>query len=302
MISRRKFLQLGTGALAGLTAASAFAFESTTDQVEFVHKQVMLSRLPREFENYKIGFLTDVHLSPALPEEWIIHCLELLKEQEIDLLALGGDYLWIPQTSTSKIYGRERNPKYSYAGGLEMAGPIYEDFAACVASFIPRDGAYAVLGNHDRWYSPNLCKNALLTNKIELLLNTSAIIQRGESRLVLFGVDDYWTGFPSLHPLPPRQKHELRIVLSHNPDFLSVVHRNNWDHFDLGLCGHTHGGQIRLPGLGAPFYNITDTRLKEGLVNLEDKWVYTSRGLGMVELPYRINCRPEVTLLELRQA
>ena len=90
--------------------------------------------------------------------------------------------------------------------------------------------------------------------------------------------------------------------MSHNPDYISrLLEIQPEYHFDLALCGHTHGGQIRLPGMGAVMSQIQDPRFVAGLVNINGKQVYTSRGLGVVGLPFRYDCPPEVTVFTLKR-
>ena len=92
-------------------------------------------------------------------------------------------------------------------------------------------------------------------------------------------------------------------MANHNPDFTSLIHTRGVSSFDLALSGHTHGGQVCIPALGAISYNINDLRLGEGLFTFPDgSQSYTSRGIGVVEFPYRINCPPEVTVLQLTKA
>ncbi len=92
-------------------------------------------------------------------------------------------------------------------------------------------------------------------------------------------------------PLPA----PIRIVLSHNPDTKKFIARQQWD---LLLCGHTHGGQIRIPLAGAPFAPVRDRRFIEGLHLWRGRWLHITRGVGNVR-GVRINCRPEVSLLDL---
>ena len=136
---------------------------------------------------------------------------------------------------------------------------------------------------------------------IDLLINQQRTITREDQTLQIFGVDDFLTGIPSPPPRNTlREGLDTRIIISHNPDYISAILASEPDyHFDLALCGHTHGGQIRLPGVGAVMSQIRDDRFVSGLVTIERKKVYTSRGLGVVGLPIRYNCPPEVTVFRL---
>ena len=85
------------------------------------------------------------------------------------------------------------------------------------------------------------------------------------------------------------------LLLAHNPDTKDVAWPFAWDAM---LSGHTHGGQVVLPWIGPPFVPVEDRRFIAGLHSWRDRWIYTTRGVGNI-LGVRVNCRPEVTLLEV---
>jgi hypothetical protein len=139
---------------------------------------------------------------------------------------------------------------------------------------------------------------------VDLLINKERIISRKDQTLRIFGVDDFLTGLPTGPPHDElRRGRDIRLIVSHNPDYISALLSFRPDyHFDLALCGHTHGGQICLPYVGAVMRQIRDPRFIAGMVRLGEKIVYTSRGLGVVGLPIRIDCPPEVTVFTLARA
>ena len=99
-----------------------------------------------------------------------------------------------------------------------------------------------------------------------------------------------------MHKVP---QGDFRVLLVHNPDFNEILPEVR---VDLALSGHTHGGQVRLPWLGAPIVpSCFGHKYAAGLVQSPRSPVYVSRGLGMANVPIRFNCRPEVTLLRLRR-
>ena len=189
-------------------------------------------------------------------------------------------------------------------GYSEQASTAYELVSSIIAEVNAPEGIVAVYGNHDRWTIPKFCHKQFTSRQIRILINESIELNRSGSILRLIGVDDYWTGIPRIPKLPVRTKNskEVRILISHNPDFLSPLINQRQNIFDLGLCGHTHGGQIKLPVVGALHYNIRDLRLSEGLYQNDYCSVYTTRGVGVVEIPYRVNCNPEVSILNLTRA
>jgi len=88
---------------------------------------------------------------------------------------------------------------------------------------------------------------------------------------------------------------EMKIVLAHNPDSKDYLGDFDWQ---LMLCGHTHGGQIAVPLLGAPHAPIKDKRFIEGLNPWRDRFIYTTRGVGSL-YGTRLYCRPEVSIIDL---
>ena len=142
--------------------------------------------------------------------------------------------------------------------------------------------------------------SALEDSQVQVLRNSSSMVEIRGQRLRLVGLEDIWSGSPnaatafSAHAgaqLPT-------VVLSHNPDSKRLLFANDWQ---LALCGHTHGGQVVLPIVGAPFVPIDDKAFTAGLNDWKGRKIYTSRGVGNL-YGVRFNCPPEVSLIELRPA
>lgn len=296
MISRRQFL-IGTAAV-GATGIAGFATGDTTENLVLEQVEVPVRNLSPLFDGYKIGFLTDVHFGVCVSERLIKSALTLLADSQMDLLLLGGDYLWVPESGFANTVRVVRSPQFSSLSPLEASHAIFESLSSLIARFAPRDGIWGVFGNHDRWTHPTACQESFNRHGIPLLKNDSITVERGDVSLEVVGVDDYWTGIPRI----TSRKGDVRILLSHNPDYPAELgSRGDFD-FDLALSGHTHGGQIRIPGIDrAPLCNIYHRRYTEGLVPCGDGFVYTSRGIGVVEVPYRYFCPPEVTLITLKK-
>jgi hypothetical protein len=208
-----------------------------------------------------------------------------------------------------------RNAKYAlpYEG---LPRVLYTTFARAAASVTAPDGVFAVLGNHDNWHGGKLCVDIFQSFGIKTLQNEEHVIQRGDAALVLIGVDDYLTGMPSFPESKlnqivatygsrarfgsTSQKSVVSLLLAHNPDYVGDLFRFTDRSVDIALCGHTHGGQIKIPGTPyTPFCNVQNRRFLEGLQATSKGTVYTSRGLGVVEIPIRISCRPETCIFTL---
>ena len=116
---------------------------------------------------------------------------------------------------------------------------------------------------------------------------------------VLGLLDDAWSGEPDLADALADAPQGVPVVLmAHEPDFA-----DEWSvdkRVSLQLSGHSHGGQVRLPGLGIPMLPQHARRYPAGLYRVNGMWLYTTRGVGMVGPPVRFNCRPEITLFTLR--
>lgn len=298
--TRRDFIKLSSLALPlALMPSSDPWLEFTTDKFEVIKQTISIDNLPEEFTNYRIGLLSDIHLGPVVPNEWLDYAISQLNIAKIDLLVLGGDYLWIPEKSISNLLSVTRNNNFKGIPTKNLPRHVYSTAADIISMAKAPDGIIGIFGNHDNWHSPTDCFVEFGKREIKLLKNESSTIRKQHSKLTLIGVDDYWTGIPTLPKINERKANqEVRILLSHNPDIMAGA-TTITPEFDLVLCGHTHGGQIKLPLIGTPHYNIRDLRFKEGLCRLGKTSIYTTRGLGVVEFPYRINCKPEITVLEL---
>ena len=265
--------------------------------------EVAIPGLPRAFDRYRIGFFTDIHLGIWVPDEWVAWGIEKLRAARPDMLVLGGDYILANDNPLWPMLGWIRNEAYAGMDSEDAVPRIFSSAAKILASHVPPDGIVAVVGNHERWNSFELFHQAFREYpEIRVLVNDEIEVRRSEQSLYFFGVDDFLTGIPL--PLPPRtvEGRAARVLVSHNPDYISELLRSGNADFQLALCGHTHGGQIRLPGLVSLTAPVEDQRFLAGLVQAEGRQVYTSRGLGVVGLPFRVNCPPEVTVIELRSA
>jgi predicted MPP superfamily phosphohydrolase len=243
------------------------------ERVELVRNRVVSPLLPPRFDGFTILHLSDLHLD--LNPGAMRRVMALLPGLEYDLCVLTGDYR-----------GRTYGPIEATLDALaelraEIAGPIY-----------------GVLGNHD---TVRLVPG-LEAMGIRLLLNEHVAIERGEQRIHLAGIDDahyFWAD--NIEKAASGIPHdEFSILLSHTPEiYRQAAHAD----FDLLLAGHTHGGQICLPG-AVPI--TLDSRLPRrygaGPWRYHTMTGYTSVGCGSSVVPVRFNCRPEITLHRLERA
>jgi hypothetical protein len=238
---------------------------------------VTLPYLPAGWDGATIAVIADMHIGPYSTLDDARAIVHLCNNLQPDIIALVGDYV-------------------SEAAAISRAlVEVLRDLRCNI-------GKFAVLGNHDYWSDPAAMRHTLQSADIDLLCNAHRTVSRNDTPLCIAGVDDLWSTRPgpdiqaTLADVPTST---CRIVLCHNPDY--VVQLPTQPRVDLMIAGHTHGGQVRLPLLGAPILPITHREYAEGLTTAPRCKVFTSRGLGMVSVPVRFNCPPELPLLTLRQ-
>ncbi len=285
MWTRRQFLRrlTATALLSGAGGGVYGLHEAKVCQVERL--SIALRHLPAAFDGTTVAFVTDTHYGPGVPLSYLERVVAMTNALHPDIVALGGDYV-----QRSRYLQPRGGHRHYIAPGV-----------AVLAGLRAPLGRFAVLGNHDRKESAMLTRRALADNALVDLTNTGVWLERGGSRLRLCGVDDYATGRPNLrYALGDTRLDDACLLLSHNPDF---VERIRDPRVDLVLSGHTHGGQIVLPLVGAP---VTASRYGQkyvrGLVQGPTARVYVSRGVGTIGPPIRFGAPPEVTFLTLRQS
>jgi hypothetical protein len=136
---------------------------------------------------------------------------------------------------------------------------------------------------------------------LPVLINQGVSIQQGKGSIFVAGLDDGWSGTPDLdETLDGANSSEPVILLCHEPD---LADRYSLDgRVDVQLSGHTHGGQIRLPGIGAMVLPYLGRKYDIGLYRVNEMLLYTNRGLGVISEPVRFNCPPEISQFILQSA
>ena len=278
-MTRRRFLRRaafvggGVAAAGGLAALDAFALEPRWIAVE--RSDVAIPGLAPGLDGLRLVLISDTHCGPWTRPAYVGKAVRLANAQRPDAVLLLGDYC-------------HRHRRYIEPGIEPLA-----DLEA-------PHGVFAVLGNHDHWEDAPRTRAALAAGGIVELTNASRRIEKGGGTLAIGGVDDLWTG-----PQEPGRAFAgvpdgvPRILMSHNPDYAEELPEGL--RVDLMVSGHTHGGQVWLPIVGAP---IVPSRYRQkyrgGLVDGPRCPVYVSRGLGTITPPVRFLCRPELSVLTLR--
>ncbi|KKN86123.1 hypothetical protein LCGC14_0271600 [marine sediment metagenome] len=242
-------------------------------RIQVRHNEVRLAELPAAFDGYTILQLSDLHF--GMSSGFLGSLLEMLVPLRYDLCVLTGDYraLTFGPWEAAVDDLRRLRP--------HLSGPVY-----------------AILGNHDTIRMVPGMEDA----GYSLLLNEWVRLSRDSVTVYLAGIDDaHFYRLENYH----RAAHDIpqnavSILLSHTPEaYRHAAHAG----FDLMLCGHTHGGQICLPG-GIPILTDADSprAMAKGPWRWHDMGGYTSAGAGTSIVDVRLNCPPEVTLHRLRRA
>jgi hypothetical protein len=279
-INRRKFLGLAAGGCAALIGADGILIEPM--QPKIVRKEILLKRWPSRMDGFKIALLSDFHYDPIFSIHPIQSAVEMVNRVRADLALLTGDFV------TSPLFG---NP----SRGLADAEPCAQLLQKLQASH----GLWAVMGNHDAAAGAPQVTAALRAVGVSVLANAAVPIEHNGDRFWLAGVADVLekaADLPSaLRPVP---SDESVILMAHEPDYADYV--ANYP-VDLQLSGHSHGGQIRFP-LAPPLYlPPLGRKYFSGLYSIRELTLYTNVGLGTINVPVRLNCPPEVTLITVRR-
>jgi len=268
-------------------ALEARAIVADTDDPKLVSIEVPLTRLPSVWDGLTIVQLSDFHYDDCFSVVPIRKAIEMVNRLRPDLIVLTGDFVTLPLLFN--LFDNSRQ-----AAGV--VGPC----AALLGQLRAPLGIFAVLGNHDVLTDPQFIVENLQANGIQILRNAAVPLQRRGNHLWLAGVDDALNGDPDLEltmrGIPPEGP---VILLVHEPDYARKVARYP---VDLQLSGHSHGGQIAIPLIGAPYLPPMGRRYPKGLYRIGPLTLYTNAGLGTIRIAARWNCPSEITLVKLRTA
>jgi predicted MPP superfamily phosphohydrolase len=268
---------IGAAALASYLAALALCLYGVFVRRRWVRVRLLdvpIAGLGVAFDGYRIAQLSDLHIgglwSRARAARWVSRVNAL----DVDLVALTGDYV---------THGTS----------------FHEDIAAVLAAMHGRDGAVAVMGNHDYFGDGESLIALLRARGVAVLRNEHCILWRAGDALTLAGIDDTWSRRANVaRALAGHDGGRPLIALAHDPQLFPELARRG---AALVLSGHTHWGQIALPFL-ATRYNLSrlSYRYHAGLYRDGDAVLYVSPGLGTTGPPMRVGAPPEITVLRLR--
>jgi len=271
---RRDFLALTLRSAAGLALCGGAVAWSSSGIVRLHRRTIHLPNLPPAFAGLKIALLSDFHHGEWISREFIRSAIRLANAQMPDVTALTGDYI-------------HRETKWVES--------CFREISALRAPL----GVFGVLGNHDHYGGASrACRSALTSSGALDVTNTGVDLTRDGQTLRLCGVGDLWEEKQNLAAaLGKKGKPGTAIILSHNPDY---AERISDPRVALVLSGHTHGGQICFPFIGAPIVpSRFQQKYRAGLCRAPNVPVFVTTGVGSSFPPVRLNCPPEVALLTL---
>ncbi len=284
-ITRRRFLKSGMYGAAGLALYSG---EIARHRIEIVRRDIVLRNLPAPFDGMRIAQLSDIHLDQFTEPFFLREAVRRINSLNPDVVFLTGDYV------THGLGTR----KFAQGAAWQCAD---------ILQGLKCRRIYAVLGNHDVMVGARQVTAALSANGITVLVNSYLPLERGGGRIWLAGLDDPVSGHPHRELAVPASirniPNEPIVLMCHAPDYADdLMTHPVGQAVDVMLAGHTHGGQIRLPLLGALVLPRLGRKYIEGSFTGGSMQLYVNRGLGTVNLPFRLDCPPEITLHTLRRS
>lgn len=264
-VTRRKFM-LGTAAVLGGTALWQ---KDSADRLTIERHTLNLPRW--DADGFKIALLTDMHMTQPHSVQRGIDALRMAEAEKPDAICLLGDYV--------------------HGDNTPVVHRLEEFLKACEDVNIP---LYGILGNHDYWaHEPDKIIAALDHSRIHLLRNETAEV----GGVIIHGIDDGIAGRDKHDRLSATQDKNV-LALFHEPDFVERVDKR----ISLMVSGHSHGGQVCLPG-GVHLHTPRGARTYvRGEYRDSKVPLYVSRGVGTIGIPYRVFCPPEVSILTLKGA
>jgi predicted MPP superfamily phosphohydrolase len=266
-------------------ARVSYGYRVEPTWLELNRLSIPIPGLAPEFIGFRIIQLSDFHCSRQVTPAYLAEAVDLARAQDPDLVVLTGDFI---------------HHGYKYIGRV----------AETLSRLSAAHGVFAVLGNHDfsvrnalgfrrHRHLHRAVAVGLRSHGIRVLHNEAVPLERAGARVYLVGVEDLWSrtcdldqAFTGLSATVPC------ITLAHNP---RTVERLRDRRCDLMLSGHTHGGQIHLPGIGRPTLGRKARRFAAGLYRYRNTHVYVNKGVGF-GFRFRFGVRPEVALITLRPA
>jgi predicted MPP superfamily phosphohydrolase len=267
----REQVQLNLALLMSALGRDRFRVED----FEITELPLEIPGLDPAFEGYRLIQITDLHLGHWLSPERLDGVIQLVNQQKPDIVVMTGDYV-----------------SYVLKG-------ITERMVAAFSELNPQEATLAVLGNHDHWMGPENIQAVFNASGVVELANDVYTVQRGNANLSVAGVDDVAVEAHNLDAVLEKLPRDgPAILLAHEPDYADISAQTG--RFVLQLSGHSHGGQIVLPKIGALLRGPGFFKYPNGLYQVGKMLQYTNRGVGTHVFRMRYKCPPEITVIILK--
>ncbi|GIP25083.1 metallophosphoesterase [Paenibacillus sp. J23TS9] len=271
-------------ALLLLTAGSIYYYarqiEPNLLRIEKV--KIITPSVTADLNGMRIIQISDLHLGEFYSLDKLRNLVTRINSLKPDLVVFTGDLI-------------DNFSQYRNSGKV---APILKQIKATL-------GKYAVYGNHDQGGGGKHQYLRLMSDSgFKVLVNENKVLNVGRSKLNIAGLDDFLLGSPDLKSTFKQvDPDSFDLLLVHEPD---VADRLGSYPVDLQLSGHSHGGQVRLPGYGSLYTPPLAHKYTEGLYTFyrqsrKPSYLYVNRGIGTTRLPFRFDSIPELTLLTLQQ-
>jgi predicted MPP superfamily phosphohydrolase len=284
-ITRRRFLKASACAAGGF---ALYAGELERHWIEVSESDVVIPGLPAAFDGFRVAQISDIHMDEFTEAFFVREVVNHVNSLKPDAVFLTGDFV------TSEFASQ----KFAIGAGWQCAGLLNQ---------LTCRQRYAVLGNHDCQVGADEVSEALADNEIIVLRNYYMPIERSGARIWLAGLADPLQGSPDPEATIPASirniPQEPIILLCHAPDYVDdLLAMPSGQAVSLMLCGHTHGGQVRLPLIGPMILPRMGRKYVEGWFRFGRLQMHVNRGIGTVGVPFRLDCPPEISMLTLRSA
>lgn len=238
---------------------------------------IKIEKWDSNLDNLKIAVVGDIHAGKPFFEDWRVKkIVDKINSLSPDIVLLVGDYV---------------------NGGWYQSSMNLEKLASLLSKIKAPLGVYAILGNHDYLYGAGQIRKMINSTNIKLLENSNAKVDTPKGSFYISGIADPLSAdYSYSQALKGIGKNSPVIFLSHTPD----VFREIPSEASIAFSGHTHGGQVKLPFIGALFSNtFAKDKLIEGEYRNGPKTIFVTRGLGTSRLPVRFLCTPVISLITL---
>ncbi len=262
-----------------ILSCGIYAFFIEPNRLIVDQQTIQVEAWPKELSGLRIAIIGDIHTGgPFINEKKLGRIVDLTNQQNPDLIVLLGDYM-----SPNSWHSHRVEPEVTAAALKNLRAPL---------------GVYAVLGNHDWWYSGIKVRRALEADGIPVLEDDVAEIRWRSTSFWLAGLADLWTRPQHIDETIAKVPTGATVIaLTHNPDIFPSLPQS----VPLLLAAHTHGGQVRLPLIGTPIVpSDFGPKYTAGHVFENSHHLFVTTGIGTSILPVRFRVVPEIVILTVK--